>query len=160
MNKHLFFISITTPLLLLLTACSSDDVSCSNEEVSEVLKETAITLAKEKFISDNMSKEHRFSSLMYTTMMTSQRLGLTETDPTTLDGYQEANKKMESAFRKERFTLHDVRTTSKEDEIHKVSCIAGVTVSASHEDYEFSLVYDAQKGDDGKKTYVDILEIN
>jgi len=160
MNKHLLFLSVTTPLILMLSACSGDDVSCSSDKVSEVLKETTMTLAKEQYIAEAMRKDHRFSSLMYATMMTSQRLGIAKTDPSTLDGYRDAEKKMKDAFKKSHFSLHDVRTTSKKDEIHKVSCVASATVSSSGDDYNFDLVYDAQKGDDSEKIYVDILEIN
>ena len=159
MNKKLILLTLSAPLFLSLSGCFGEDLSCSSDKVSERIEKSTVTYAQEQFIANTMHKEQSFSSLMFSAMMEYERLGMGSKDPSNLEGYPEAKAKMEKAFKKYSFTLHDVRTTAKEKEINKVECVADVTVKAKDDIFEYTLHYNAQLGDDNKKIYVDILEL-
>ena len=159
MNKKLILLSLSIPIFLSLSGCFGEELSCSSENVSELVEKHAVAYAQEQFIADVMRKEQSFSSLMFSAMIEYERLGMGSKDPSNLEGYPEANSEMEKAFKTYSFSLHDVRTTAKDKEINKLECVAGVTVEAKDDIFEYTLHYNAQLGDDKEKIYVDVLEI-
>ena len=157
MNKMLTF-SLAVGLSLGLSGCLDSEVSCSGEIEKELVEEITIPYIKEQFIVETMNEITPFSGLMYQAMKNmSESAGLgSNKKPEAFKSYEEATVKAEKEFASYKFSLNDIRTTSKDKELNKVECSGAIHVSLPSYEMNFDIDYEAQLGDDKETVYVEV----
>lgn len=151
---------ISMGVIIGFSGCGSSEVSCGGETEVGILETITLPNIKDKFIADTMNEKDSFSGTMYLTAKQLAESMNTGRNPSDMEGFKEANTTMEKEFKSYKFSLHDIRTTSKDKELNKVECVGKITVELGSYSMNYeNVVYKAQLGDDKENVYVEVVNM-
>lgn len=146
--------------LLGLTGCGTSEISCSGDAESKLVEDIVLPNIKDRFIMEKMNEKDPAAGMLYLAMKNMAETIGTAKDPNEMKGFKEANAEMEKEFKSYKFTLTDVRTTSKDKELNKVECSAKIAVELPSYNVNYDVTYNAQLGDDKENVYVEVESID
>lgn len=142
------------------TGCGDSEVSCGGETELSLMETITLPGIKDKFIMETMNEKDPASGMLYIAAKRLAESINTGKNPSEMEGFKEANATMEKEFKSYKFSLHDIRTTSKDEELNKVECVGKITVELGSYSMNYdNVVYKAQLGDDKENVYVEVVSM-
>lgn len=162
MKKSLINLSLMGVIAINLSGCFGESISCSSESVQRLVKESTLPVTKENMVAQLLNEKSPASGMLY--LAAKKLADMYGTKPkfeemSGLESIAEVKATVESEYSNLKFLLADIRTLEKDQELNRVECTGKITINTPRYEISYNVEYNAQLGDDKKKIFVEISNL-